>query len=213
MHFARALFFISSVAIGFLGFPGGVPGLVVGFLFAVVVIALEIKLHTIHPNALMGGIVGTSIGLVMAIGFGISARQLDLSNTQEAVLQGVVLLALAYLGMIIGAIKGQQGEWWLPWKHFVDRGVAGLGPSEKIIDTSVIIDGRIRELVDTGFIEGHAGGAAVRVARVAAGGRLQRRAQACAGPPWPRHSAWFAGGVGSRCRDRVDGLRERARGR
>jgi uncharacterized protein YacL len=154
MHFARALFLVSSVAIGFLGFPGGVPGLVVGLLFAVVVIALEIKLHTIHPNALMGGIVGTSMGLVLAIGFGISARQLDLSNTQGAVLQGIVLLALAYLGMIIGAIKGQQGEWWLPWKVFVDRGTAGLGPSEKIIDTSVMIDGRIRELVDTGFIEG-----------------------------------------------------------
>jgi uncharacterized protein YacL len=154
MHFARALFFVSSVAIGFLGFPGGVPGLVAGTLFAVAVIALEIKLHTIHPNALMGGLVGTSIGLALATGFGISARQLDLSNTQEAVLQGVVLLAFAYLGMIIGAIKGQQGEWWLPWKHFVDKGAAGLGPSEKIIDTSVIIDGRIRELVDTGFIEG-----------------------------------------------------------
>jgi uncharacterized protein YacL len=154
MHFARALFFVSSVAIGFLGFPGGVPGLVAGTLFAVAVIALEIKLHTIHPNALMGGIIGTSIGLALATGFGISARQLDLSNTQEAVLQGVVLLAFAYLGMIIGAIKGQQGEWWLPWKHFVDKGAAGLGPSEKIIDTSVIIDGRIRELVDTGFIEG-----------------------------------------------------------
>jgi len=153
MHFARALFFVSSAAIGFLGYPGGVPGLAVGILFAVAVIALEIKLHTLHPNALMGGIVGTSIGLVLAIGFGIGARGLDLSNTQEAVLQGVVLLALAYLGMIIGAIKGRQGEWWLPWKHFVDRGI-GSGPSEKIIDTSVIIDGRIRELVDTGFIEG-----------------------------------------------------------
>jgi uncharacterized protein YacL len=153
MHFARALFFLSSVAIGFLGYPGGVPGLVVGLLFAVAVIALEIKLHTIHPNALMGGIVGTSIGLVLAIAFGVSARQLDLSNTQEAVVQGVVLLALAYLGMIIGAIKGRQGEWWLPWKRFVDRGI-GSGPSEKILDTSVIIDGRIRELVDSGFIEG-----------------------------------------------------------
>ena len=121
---ASALFFVSSVAIGFLGFPGGVPGLVAGILFAVAIIALEIKLHTIHPNALMGGIVGTSMGLVMAIGFGIGARQLDLSTTQEAVIQGVVLLALAYLGMIIGAIKGQHGEWWLPWKHFVDRGTS-----------------------------------------------------------------------------------------
>ena len=153
MTFARALFFVSSVAIGFLGYPGGVPGLVVGVLFAVAVIALEIKLHTIHPNALMGGIVGTSIGLILAIGFGVAARQLDLSNTQEAVIQGVVLLALAYLGMIIGAIKGRQGEWWLPWKRFVDRGPAA-GPVEKILDTSVIIDGRIRELVDSGFVEG-----------------------------------------------------------
>ena len=153
MIIARALFFVSSVAIGFLGYPGGLPGLVVGVLFAIAVIALEIKLHTIHPNALMGGIVGTSIGLVLAIGFGVAARGMDLSSTQEAVLQGSVLLALAYLGMVIGALKGRQGEWWLPWKRFVDRG-AGDGPVPKILDTSVIIDGRIRELVDTGFLEG-----------------------------------------------------------
>ncbi len=152
MNIIRALFVLSCAAIGFLGIPGGIAGLLVGLLFAAVVVLLEVKLHGLHPNVLMGGVVGTFMGLVLAMAFGIVGRQLDLSVTAEAVIQGVAVLTLAYLGMVIGSLKGQSGEWWIPWKPFLDDQRSGV--ADKILDTSVIIDGRIAEIAATGFVDG-----------------------------------------------------------
>ena len=152
MSVIRVLFILSCAAIGFLGIPGGIGGLAVGLLFAVVVVLLEVKLHSIHPNVLMGGVVGTFMGLVLAMALGIVGRQLDLSSTAEAVIQGVAVLTLAYLGMVIGSLKGQSGEWWIPWRPFLEDQHAGV--TDKILDTSVIIDGRIAEIAGTGFVDG-----------------------------------------------------------
>ncbi len=152
MSIIRVLFILACAAIGFLGIPGGVSGLAVGLVFAVVVVLLEVKLHSIHPNVLMGGVVGTFMGLVLAMAFGVVGRQLDLSTTSEAVIQGVAVLTLAYLGMVIGSLKGQSGEWWIPWRPFLEDQRAGV--ADKILDTSVIIDGRIAEIAAAGFIDG-----------------------------------------------------------
>lgn len=63
----------------------------------------------------------------------------------------LVLLAAGYLGMIMGARLGKEG--WL------SLAVKPLGPQDmhnnfKILDTSVIIDGRVADLCETGFLEG-----------------------------------------------------------
>lgn len=149
----RVLFSLACVGLGFFVLPGGLPGLAVGALFAGAVITVEMKLHAIHSNVLMGGVAGTSIGLMLALGFGMLARQLDLNSTAEAVIQGVALLMLAYLGMVIGALKGAKGEWWIPWKRW-----AGLDDEpasrDKILDTSVLIDGRVVDIIASGFVEG-----------------------------------------------------------
>ena len=92
------------------------------------------------------------MGLVLALALGVVGRQLDLNSTAEAVIQGVAVLTLAYLGMVIGSLKGQSGEWWIPWKPFLEDQHAGI--TDKILDTSVIIDGRIAEIAATGFVEG-----------------------------------------------------------
>ncbi len=152
MSIIRVLFILACAAIGFLGIPGGVGGLAVGLLFAVVVVLLEVKLHRLHPNVLMGGVVGTFMGLVLAMALGVVGRQLDLSTTAEAVIQGVAVLTLAYLGMVIGSLKGQSGEWWIPWRPFLED--QRVGVTDKILDTSVIIDGRIAEIAAAGFVDG-----------------------------------------------------------
>lgn len=152
MNLVRLLFGLSVVAIGVLGYPKGIPGLVSGLLLAAAVIALEVKLHSIKANVLMGGVVGTSMGLFLAIGFGIVGRGLDLDSTTEAIIQGVALLLLSYLGMAIGALKGDKGEWWLPWKNWREDPTS-VAP-DKVLDTSVIIDGRIAGIAEAGFLEG-----------------------------------------------------------
>src|SRR5262249_52103953 len=66
-------------------------------------------------------------------------------------LHSFLLIVLPYLGLVLGA---KNGEWLEPAR------LAGLfratGPQRryKILDTSVIIDGRIADVCDTGFIDG-----------------------------------------------------------
>ena len=63
-----------------------------------------------------------------------------------------MLIVLPYLGLVLG---GKQGEWLEPAR--LDRACfAPTGPQRryKILDTSVIIDGRIADVCETGFIDG-----------------------------------------------------------
>src|SRR5439155_21427955 len=66
-------------------------------------------------------------------------------------LHSFILIVLPYLGMIMG---GKYGEWLEP-PRLVSL-FRGAGPERryKILDTSVIIDGRIADVCETGFIDG-----------------------------------------------------------
>ncbi len=153
MFLIRTLFLLVCAAVGFLVLPGGIEGLLTGVFFALAVLAIELKLHSIPANVLMGGVVGAFMGLMLALAVGIVGRQLALHATAEAVIQVVAVLVLAYLGMVIGALKGEKGEWWIPWRRWAGLGREGV-PSDKVLDTSVLIDGRVAEICDTGFLEG-----------------------------------------------------------
>ena len=61
------------------------------------------------------------------------------------------MLVLTYLGMLIG---GRRGEWLEPARLVTLFRAAGPQRRYKILDTSVIIDGRIADVCETGFIDG-----------------------------------------------------------
>jgi len=58
---------------------------------------------------------------------------------------------MPYIGFLVGT---QKAEWLDPAHLFRFFKEKSIGRSYKIVDTSVIIDGRITDLCDTGFIEG-----------------------------------------------------------
>ena len=61
------------------------------------------------------------------------------------------LVIMPYIGLLIGTKKPE----WLEPAHLAPCSRrSGPGAAFKIIDTSVIIDGRIADLCDTGFVEG-----------------------------------------------------------
>jgi len=85
------------------------------------------------------------------------SHQLFLSGILEGLgiqFSGYFLInsALGYLGLILGLKKGKEFDpARLPWLAKTD----GAGcDGHKVLDTSVIIDGRIADICDTGFIEG-----------------------------------------------------------
>ena len=66
-------------------------------------------------------------------------------------LHSFLLIALPYLGVVIGA---KQGEWLEPARLVGLFRAAGPERRYRILDTSVIIDGRIADVCETGFIDG-----------------------------------------------------------
>ncbi len=98
-------------------------------------------------------------GLVLGLLFGMTGTYLlDMAFGGQypdlvSVLSVLVYVVGAYLGIVIGLIKGPEfrqansgeGARW---------GSQGYSSTPKILDTSVIIDGRIADICETGFLEG-----------------------------------------------------------
>jgi uncharacterized protein YacL len=65
-----------------------------------------------------------------------------------------VLIALGYLGWRFGAAAGDAWGGAEPRAGTTAAAAAGLVSGRKLLDTSVIIDGRIADLCETGFLDG-----------------------------------------------------------
>jgi uncharacterized protein YacL len=125
-------------------------GSAVGFLVAMLALAVEKLIKHIPVKVLLGGTIGLVVGLFIAklVGFGFSGLQ----NTGISVAIFVILSCIfGYVGMVLGSIKVEELR--LPNWSWLVRGQKG-GPMMKILDTSVIIDGRIADIVETGFVGG-----------------------------------------------------------
>jgi uncharacterized protein YacL len=129
-----------------------VIGAAVGALFAVTAVILERRLRAIPAKVIISGAIGAIIGLIIANLFTYSYLAWCADQRSLAVLLGLSFNALlGYLGMALGA---QKAETLVinRWSLFGKREQPGV--SYKILDTSVIIDGRIADVCETGFVEG-----------------------------------------------------------
>ena len=122
-------------------------------LFEVELDQVESAIERLTPGELAGGAIGLIGGLVIA--FLVKSVLFEfLSVTSRTgsyiaiVLYILVSLFAAYLGARVGA-KQRIGS--LPSFALGETGTAAVA---KIIDTSVIVDGRVLEIAETGFLEG-----------------------------------------------------------
>ena len=100
---------------------------------------------------ILGTVLGGTIGLVLALVLDVALGYLDGPEHPVGFLQSLVLLVLPYLGLVLG---GRHGEWLEPARLVTLFKAAGPMRRYKILDTSVIIDGRIADLCETGFLDG-----------------------------------------------------------
>jgi uncharacterized protein YacL len=126
---------------------GAIGGLIVGYL----VIKLEEILKELQLKIILGTLVGMTIGLIVA-NLLISKLLLTHAKDVPITLPIYVLLyfVLGYLGFRIGEKKTQSLD--LSKVPLFKKMEESEG--NKILDTSTIIDGRIADICETGFIEG-----------------------------------------------------------
>jgi uncharacterized protein YacL len=127
---------------------------VAGALAAAAVIIFELRVRALSIKRLLGAVLGSVLGIAGAALFGmVLAGSLPPGGTR-ALLQLFVLMLMSYIGLMVGASKGDLLNFTGGLAElFGERGSAGKR-NHKILDTSAIIDGRIADVVDTGFLDG-----------------------------------------------------------
>jgi uncharacterized protein YacL len=130
-------------------------GIVVNTTFAVVLAALvvlfETRLRETQVTRLLGGLIGFIIGIAIARAIEAGFFWLNTANEVVEFFDSFLLIVLPYLGLMLGV---KHGEWLEPARLVSLFRAAGPERRYRILDTSVIIDGRIADVCDTGFMDG-----------------------------------------------------------
>ncbi len=130
---------------------------------------IENDLQGVSPYALIGGTIGLIAGLVIA--YLLTKIYQDVITEKSLYLMVTIMLygILAFLGSVVGSKKGAEiinmysvaAKKAQQAKAASEENNYGYNAKEKktarvpkILDTSVIIDGRILEIMKTGFLEG-----------------------------------------------------------
>jgi uncharacterized protein YacL len=133
---------------------GGLIGGLIGFFLFPLTAWIEGRLARTSFVDILFGAAGLILGLLIAALLGSTIGKIPFLGPVLTVLLGVMF---AYLGLTVATRKRDEATATIGiWRGGSDKLV---GPMEavcppKILDTSVIIDGRIADIVKTGFLEG-----------------------------------------------------------
>ncbi len=123
-----------------------------GIVIGIAVVWFEARLRVVSLKRLIGAVIGSILGILGAYLFSVVIKNSITHSETQRFLMLMVMLLMSYVGLIVGANKGDL------------LNLAALGgifgaekqsrKSFKILDTSVIIDGRIADIAETGFLDG-----------------------------------------------------------
>ena len=123
----------------------------IGIALGVLMVAVESRLRSAEVTDLLGALIGGAIGLGLAKTIGAALFWADTGDPRIVFLHSFILLVFPYLGLVMGARKS---EWLEPARLAALFRDAGPIKRYRILDTSVIIDGRIADVCETGFLDG-----------------------------------------------------------
>ena len=133
---------------GMSGFRSVFLGTILGIFF----IFFEMRLEKASLKRLIGAAIGSILGILGAFMISHLLSLTEIDKNASSFFQVTLLLLMAYVGLVLGANKGDLLNL---------AALGGLFSTErqprknfKILDTSVIIDGRIVDVCETGFIDG-----------------------------------------------------------
>jgi len=125
---------------------------VAGAFLGLAIVLFEWRLRHVSLKRLIGAAIGSILGIIGAYMFSLVIRNSLPDNQTRSFMQIMVMLLMAYVGLIVGANKGDLLN--LSALGGVFGGEKQFKKSFKILDTSVIIDGRIADISETAFLDG-----------------------------------------------------------
>jgi uncharacterized protein YacL len=153
----------------------GVEAVGVGLLLAAVILVVEMRLRRATPRGLLGGALGAVLGIFAAVLVTAVVSRIAEPERTKSFFEGGVLVGLAYLGAVLGSLKASER----PAKAEKEKNedaetatvnragaaagrevetaaavVGSTGVNSKLLDTSVLIDGRIADICEAQFVDG-----------------------------------------------------------
>lgn len=133
------------------GSGNAVISALIGAVLAVSIILFETRIRKATLKTLIGGAVGSILGIAGAtLICWIIAAQHAIPEEFKSFLTLTLTLFMGYVGLIVGAVKGDYLDLTALGGIFVEKGAAKS--HSLILDTSVIIDGRVADIAETGFL-------------------------------------------------------------
>jgi uncharacterized protein YacL len=127
-------------------------GFGIGAVTGGLILAGEYALRNLSFGIIVGGTGGLAVGLLMTgLVEWVGGEVFDVQTFLFHIGGLVFLLGLPYLGLVLGARFGKE-KFPGPQQSFFELNGSAVCP--KVLDTSVIIDGRVADLCETGFLEG-----------------------------------------------------------
>lgn len=152
--FLRVLFVIACMVIGYqIGDirNAALSGLIISTVFGFAMIFFEMGMRRISLRGLSSSVFGLILGLIMAKLVGDAFSLTPISATILALIKVALSLVFCYLGMMIGLRGKDEFNLIIPYIRLRRE---DQREELIILDTSIIVDGRILDITNTKFLEG-----------------------------------------------------------
>jgi len=134
----------------------GISGAAIGFVTAMLILLAELRLRDRQNGALLGAAIGVVLGLSTALLVTVVVFRTPGPEATRSFFAFLSLIAFGYLGLVLGLRNGMdRPQVVLPLE--VPQQEASALSQLKLLDTSVLIDGRIADICQTHFLDGALG--------------------------------------------------------
>lgn len=154
LFITRLLVVGAGFVIGYMQISPDAKGVLIGTAAGLFVIGVEYFISRVSLDALISAVIGAVLGLLFAHLAKWVVFQMDYPQWYEMVNRYSLLLYLvcSWLGLII--LVRKRGELDLLDRDLIVKDTRKKMSSAHLVDTSVLIDGRIAEVVETKFLNG-----------------------------------------------------------
>jgi len=143
-------YYVGSL-LGAFNMTWALAGAFIGFLMSMLIVILEIAMRRFSIRNLSAAVFGLVFGFFMAWLLTSVIKLIPMSIELFSAIQIILILVFCYLGMIIAMRGKDEFNLIIPYVKFVRQ---DKKDDIVILDTSVIIDGRIADIFQTHFVEG-----------------------------------------------------------
>jgi uncharacterized protein YacL len=123
-----------------------------GGVFGIVAVLAELRLRSVTLGRFIGASIGALAAILCALLLSTVLGQAGGNSEPVRFLQIALVLAAAYIGLVVGGKKGDMLN--LSALGGVAGGEQHVERRFNLLDTSVVIDGRIADIAETGFLDG-----------------------------------------------------------